>query len=210
MATSAIVGVEVDAIVTDGKITRTISMSLQRHHYRYCAGAGAAVVNSLLYASVTDPTILAEAVEVGTQIENVLTKGGGIKALFGKDLTVASGRVYLVDNSALDPSGAPNHFFVKSGVALWDAMTSDEFVAARAIRLVEEAIGRRQARKDGVNYVDPKQLQALRSSPGGAGNEVLDAYFKAHPLLTAVPDADAKLGVVSGRADIVGCARRLF
>lgn len=99
-----------------------LDMSLQRHHYRYCANAGALVLNSLLYADVTDQTVIAEAIEVGTQMERLLNGNHRAQVLFGVQFKCKSGRAYLVDNTALNPNGFPNHFFPTAGPSLWAAM----------------------------------------------------------------------------------------
>ncbi|NOK32783.1 hypothetical protein D7W79_18605 [Corallococcus exercitus] len=185
-------------------------MSLQRHHYRYCGSAAAAALNSLLHAAVTDATVTAEALEVGDQIEKLLkAKGATYKVLFGKNLTTKSGRVYVVDNSALNPNGSPNHFFVTSGPSVSDRMSMDAFVSASALRRVEEAIADRRARGDKLNYLDAKALIELRGSTGGQTNPVILAYIAARTALMASgPKWDTKLGEVSGRADLVTLTRK--
>ena len=211
MSTAIITNNVVHLTVAVGKANLILAMSLQRHHYNYCGSGAALVVNSLLYSSIDSDRVIAEAKEVGDQIEALVAKPKfKWDSLFGKDIKVKSGRVYLIDNSALNPNGSPNHFFIKSGDAVWSAMSQDEFVAASAIRRVHQAINVRKARGDKTNYRDAKTLNALRNSPGGAGNPVITGYVAAHVALAQVPDADAMLAKVSGEAEIVARARALF
>jgi hypothetical protein len=211
MSTAIITGNVVHLTVTAGNINLVLDMSLQRHHYNHCGSGAAVAVNSLFYYSVADETVLEEAVEVGDMIETLIAKPKfRWDSLFGKDLKVASGRVYLIDNSALNPNGTPNHFFIKSGDSVWSAMSQDEFVAASAIRRTDQAIAARKARGDKINYRDAKALNALRNSPGGANNQVIVAYVAAHTAMGQVPNADQMLVAVSGQPDIVARARALF
>jgi hypothetical protein len=186
-----------------------MGMSLQRHKYDYCGSAESAPLNSLIYASVPDGDLVEDAVEVGRQIERVLGKAKvPYTALFGKTFTTESRRVYLVDNKDLKPSGWPDHFFVAGGPAVWAEMSQDEFVAACALRRLEEAIAVRTARGDKRNYRDPDAVFALSRERGGAGNKVVAAYRAAKPLFNKVPHAYAELAAVSGRVDLVDAVRR--
>lgn len=208
-----------DAVITNNVVNLTIAvgrgnlvlgMSLQRHHYNECGSGAAVAVNSLFYYSVDDATIIAESEEVGDKLETLIAKPRfRWDSLFGKDLKVASGRVYLIDNSALNPNGAPNHFFIKSGDSVWSAMSQNEFAAASAIRRVDQAIAARQARGDKLNYKDAKALNKLRASAGIA-NPVIQAYVAANTAMLPVPNADQNLIAVSGQPDIVARARALF
>ena len=117
-----------------------LKMSLQRHHYCYCHDADALQINSLLYSSVTEQNAITDVLEVGAQMERLLNSNHRPHALFGVQFRCLSGRTYLVDNSALNPNGFPNHFFPTSGTSVWGRMTQKEYIAARAIRRVEEAI----------------------------------------------------------------------
>jgi hypothetical protein len=207
MATAALNGVVVTVTVQVQKVSLTIDMSLQRHHYRFCGSGVAAVLNSLFFASVTDETVVAEGVEVGQQIENMLRAGAKYSALFGKQLTTKSGRTYLVDNSALDAKGWPNHFFVTGGTSVWGNMSMQQFVAASAIRRVEAAIDAKRALGDKTNYLDAKSLHSIRAS-AGIQNPVIAAFAAASTALTALPRADdQKMEAVSGRADLVALTR---
>lgn len=211
MSSAVITANVVHLTVAVGKGNLILDMSLQRHAYNYCGSGAALAVNSLLYYSVDDATIIAEAQEVGDQLETLIAKPKfKWDSLFGKDLKVASGRVYLVDNSALNPNGSPNHFFIKSGPSVWNAMSQDEFAAASAIRRTDQAIAARAARGDKTNYRDAKTLNALRNSPGGANNPVIVCYVAAHTALGQVPNADPMLVKVSGEPEIVARARALF
>jgi hypothetical protein len=210
MANAVIAGNVVMLTVTSSHGALTLDMSLQRHHYRYCGSGTATQLNSLMYATVDDAKVVAEAVEVGVQIEALLKKSGTkVAVLFGKNLRVSSGRIYLVDNSTLNPQGFPNHFFVTQGPDVWGAMSANQYVAASAIRRVDEAIAARRAFGDTVNYLDAKVLQAKWAEPGGQ-NPVVTSYLAAHTALLPVPDADTALGRVSGQPVIVARARARF
>jgi hypothetical protein len=182
-----------------------LDMSLQRHHYRYCANAGASQANSLLYASVTDQEVLTDATEVGAQMERLLNNDHRPQVLFGVQFKCKSGRVYLVDNTSLNPRGFPNHFFPTSGTALWAQMSQNSFAAACAIRRVEEAINDRPA-SSRTDFLNGKRLHEIQKEAGIA-NPVIAAYTAARSALQAVPQDDPKLAGLSGRADIVGLAR---
>lgn len=195
----------INLVVNSKQGALNLDMSLQRHHYRYCANAGALQLNSLLYASVTDQEALADATEVGTQMERLLNNDHRPQVLFGVQFKCKSGRVYLVDNTALNPKGFPNHFFPTSGTALWAQMSQNNFVAACAIRRVEEAINSR-SESTRTDYLNGKRLHEIQREAGIA-NPVIAAYAAAHTALQAVPGDDPKLIGLSGRADIVGLAR---
>ncbi|WP_042386596.1 hypothetical protein [Streptacidiphilus melanogenes] len=210
MATAAINGNVVAVSIATATPALRLDMSLQRHSYRYCAGAATAgEINSLLYAGVDDATITAEAVEVGDAIETLLKKASGSwEALFGKTITVRSGRTYLVDNSGLVPGAAPNHFFVTGGKEVWAKVSQDDYIAARDVRRVEEAIATRRERGDTYDYLDPKKLYAKSRETGGAGNPVVAAVAAARVSIAAASaDIDAALIAASGRKDIVALIR---
>lgn len=183
-----------------------LSMSLQRHHYRYCAAGAGAPINSLMYASVADTVVTSEALEVGTQIEAMLKNAKSYEVLFGKTLTVTSKRTYIVDNNGLAPKQPPNHFFVTGGGSVWAQMALNEYTAASSIRRVEEAIAAKQAKGDKNNYRDLKTVIQVRNS-GGRDNPVIAAYAAAHVQLNAVPNADKNLTAVSSQPAIVSVAR---
>src|SRR5882757_9452449 len=104
MATAAIATNVLNLNLTPKGGNLTISMSLQRHHYRFCAAAGAIVKNSLMYSSVTNADAITDAVEIGAKMEALLNKFHRPAELFGKVLmATTSSRQFLVDNSALDP-----------------------------------------------------------------------------------------------------------
>ncbi|MFJ5547921.1 hypothetical protein [Streptomyces sp. NPDC093225] len=208
MATASITG-NVVTLNAQGATPLTLGMSLQRHSYRHCATATvAAEVNSLLHAGIDDATVIAEAVEVGVQVEKLLAKADGSwKALFGKTLTVGSGRTYLVDNSALNPNGSPNHFFVTGGDGVWAKVSQADYVAARDVRRVEEAIDARRGRGDTYDYLNPKKLNEKRGEPGGQGNPVVAAVQAARVSIAAASADDTALIAASGRKDLVALIR---
>ncbi|MEV6682964.1 hypothetical protein AB0N09_39805 [Streptomyces erythrochromogenes] len=207
MATATITGNVVNLSV-EGATPLQLSMSLQRHSYRHCANSASGALNSLLHSSVEDATIIAEAAEVGEQVEGLLLKAGGKWAsLFGKTLTVGSRRTYLVDNSALNPNGSPNHFFVTGGDGVWAKIPQLDYVAARDVRRVEEAIDTRQQRKDKYDYLDPKKFAAKQSEPGGGDNPVVLAVVAARVSLGQAAGDDTALIATSGRKDIVDLLR---
>ncbi|MFI6642622.1 hypothetical protein [Streptomyces sp. NPDC050504] len=208
MATATITGNVVNVRV-EGTTPLQIGMSLQRHSYRHCATATvAAVTNSLLHASVDDATITAEAVEVGEQIEKILAKPkSGWQALFGKSLVVRSGRTYLVDNSALNPNGSPNHFFVTGGDGVWAGVSQADYIAARDVRRLEEAISTRRERGDTYDYLNPKKLHEKQNEPGGAANPVVQVVQAARVSLAAASADDTALIAASGRKDVVALIR---
>ena len=206
-APAAVINGNVVSVAVNGL---TIGMSLQRHHYRYCGAGTAAALNSLIYASVGDDDVLADVNEVGRQIQALLAKKGRKPAsLFGEKLTTMSKRVYLVDNSGLDPKGWPNHFFVTSGTSVWGGMSDAAAYSASAIRRVEESIAARKGRGDKLDYRDAKTLFQLQKS-AGISNPVIAAYVAAHTALGQVPDADAQLTAVSGEPEIVARARSQY
>jgi hypothetical protein len=84
-------------------------------------------------------------------------------------------------------------------------MTQNEYVAARAIRRVEEAINA-QPKASRSKFLCGKQLHAIRRAARNL-NPVIVAYTAARIALNAVPSADSKLNLVSGREDIVTLAR---
>ncbi|MFG2622625.1 hypothetical protein ACGFXC_33935 [Streptomyces sp. NPDC048507] len=207
MATASITGNVVNVDV-EGTTPLRLGMSLQRHSYRHCANSASGALNSLLHSEVDDATIIAEAVEVGEQIEGLLLKSGGKWAsLFGKTLTVGSRRTYLVDNSALNPNGSPNHFFVTGGDGVWAKIPQADYVAARDVRRVEEAITTRQTRKDKYDYLDPKQFAAKQAETGGGDNPVVLAVVAARVSIALASRDDKALIAVSGRKDIVDLIR---
>ncbi|MFJ2401246.1 hypothetical protein ACIOUE_08060 [Streptomyces xanthochromogenes] len=208
MATASITGAVV-AVNVEGATPLRLDMSLQRHSYRHCATSTVAgEINSLLYASVDDATVTAEAVEVGEQVETLLAKAkGSWKALFGKTLTVGSGRTYLVDNSGLNPNGSPNHFFVTGGTGVWSKVSQADYVAARDVRRAEEAITARRGRGDTYDYLDSKKLNEKRAEPGGATNPVVQAVQAARVSIAAASADDAALIAASGRKDLVTLIR---
>ncbi|MGW6413210.1 hypothetical protein ACWF95_39780 [Streptomyces vinaceus] len=210
MATSSIVNGNVLCVKVEGAYPLTIDMSLQRHHYRYCGSATVAgELNSLLHADVDDDMVRAEGVEVGDQLEALLKKSGGKWApLFGKTLTVTSKRTYLVDNSALNPSGAPNHFFVTGGDSVWAGMSQGDFITARDVRRIEEVLAERRARKDKTAYLDPKEFRAKAAEPGArTGNPVVAAVLAARANIGQASADDTDLSAASGRDDIVAIIR---
>ncbi|MFE2170492.1 hypothetical protein ACFXB3_36330 [Streptomyces sp. NPDC059447] len=208
MATATITGNVVNVDV-EGTWPLRLGMSLQRHSYRHCGSSPAAVaLNSLFHASVADATILAEAVEVGEFVEGLLRKSSGRWAdLFGKDLTVRSGRTYLVDNSALNPNGSPNHFFITGGTGVWARISQADYLAARDLRRVEDELSTRRLRGDTYDYVDPKALHAKSREEGGADNPVVRAVNAARVSLAAGSRDHAPLIAASGRADLVALVR---
>lgn len=205
MPTASIQGNVVSLVMTPKRGSLRIDMSLQRHHYRYCGSGAALRLNSLLYANVTDINVITDATEVGTCIEQLLNSDHRAQVLFGKELRCTSGRIYLVDNSALNPKGFPNHFFPVKGSLLWAKMTQNKYVAASAIRRVELEINKKLVGERG-NYVDGKSFYLIRNRQGLA-NPVIAAYAAAHTALGPVPNADDNLARVSGRKDIVSLAR---
>jgi hypothetical protein len=211
MATATIANNVVNLTVNIPGGTLTLDMSLQRHHYRYCAGGAGAPKNSLMYATVADAAVITDCTEVGQQIEAILNKTNAKpQDLFGKNLTVKSGRIFLVDNSALNPKGYPNHFFVIGGASVWSDMSMAEYVAAAALRRVELAIQQRKDRGDKTNYYDAKTLNDLFNQPGGQTNPVIAAYVAANTALLAVPTVDAKMVQLSNNAPLVARARARF
>ena len=187
----------------------TLTMSLQRHHYRFCAAADALQLNSLFYASVTDQQLTSEAVEVGTQMDKILGKVKDVTKLYGKEFQCKSGRAYLVDNSALNPTAGLNHFFVIKGPSVWDKMSQAEYIAACAIRRVEDAINAQSAASRS-NFLDSRKVREKAAEVGGNHNPVVAAYFALRTALLPVPATkDSKLGEVSGRQDIVKTVRDL-
>ncbi|MER5726873.1 hypothetical protein ABT084_00725 [Streptomyces sp. NPDC002138] len=208
MATASITGAVV-VVNVEGDTPLRLDMSLQRHSYRHCAtSTTAGELNSLLYAAVDNATITAEAVEVGEQIEGLLAKAkGSWKALFGKTLTVGSGRTYLVDNSGLNPNGSPNHFFVTGGANVWAQVSQADYVAARDVRRLEEAIATRRERGDTYDYVNPKKLNEKQREAGGAANPVVAAVLAARVSLDAAAADDTAFIAVSGRKDLVSLIR---
>ncbi|GAA2625005.1 MULTISPECIES: hypothetical protein [Streptomyces] len=207
MATATITGNVVNLSV-EGTTPLQLSMSLQRHSYRHCANSASGALNSLFHSTVDDATFIAEAVEVGELIEGLLLKAGGKWApLFGKTLTVGSRRTYLVDNSALNPNGSPNHFFVTGGDGVWAKIPQFDYVAARDVRRVEEAITIRHQRQDKYDYLDPKKLAAKQAEPGGRDNPVVVAVVAARVSLGQASSDDKALIAASGRKDIVDLLR---
>ncbi|GAA3020975.1 hypothetical protein GCM10020229_35250 [Kitasatospora albolonga] len=213
MATAAING-NVVTVDIDSTPPLRLDMSLQRHSYRHCGTAAtAAGVNSLLHASVDDATIVAEALEVGGLLETLLASSKGKWGpLFGRSLTVTSGRTYLVDNSGLVPGAAPNHFFVTGGRAVWAGMTQAEFLAARDVRRVEDELQQRRTAGDTYPYLDAKRFAAKEAEPGpggaagvagrgGAVNPVVRAVVAARVSIVGVDST--RLATLSGRGDIV-------
>jgi hypothetical protein len=61
------------------------------------------------------------------------------------DSVLGRHRTYMVDNTGLMPNAFPDHFFVTGGPGIWAAMTQNEYIAARSLRLVEEAINAQPA-----------------------------------------------------------------
>lgn len=205
MPAAVIVANVVQLTVASSQGNLNLTMSLQRHHYEYCGAGGAAPKNSLFFHNVLGPAIIENVLEVGGQIEKLLKKNSP-QILFGVKFQCKDGRTYLVDNSGLNPNQNPNHFFPVAGASVWENMNQSEYVAASAIRRVEEAINLKAAssRKD---FLDNHKLQAMKNAAGIA-NPVIAAYSAARTALNALaPAQDAKLGLVSGRADIVGLAR---
>jgi hypothetical protein len=205
MANANIVDNVVHLTVSTSEIILNLDMSLQRHHYRFCATGAALAKNSLLFASVSPNEVIADVIEVGKQIERLLNNNHRPQVLFGVQFRSPSGRLYLVDNTALKPNGFPNHFFPTSGPSVWDEMTQNEYVAASAIRRVEQAINARAA-SERNKLLDGQQLHAMQQQAGIA-NPVIAAYTAARVALNAVPNADANLNLVSGRQDLVTLAR---
>jgi hypothetical protein len=187
----------------------TISMSLQRHHYCYCAWATAQTVNSLLYHDVTDQEVQADALRVGQRMEDLLNKNYAPQVLFGVSFLCPSGRRYLVDNSALNPKGFPNHFFVTSGPSVWNQMSMNEYNAALLIRRVEEAIAKKGS-STRMAYLDVKEMHKIAHQHGANNNPIVLAYAAAHTALNLVPAADSMLKQVSGQSQIVDVARQYY
>ncbi|KJY16149.1 MULTISPECIES: hypothetical protein [unclassified Streptomyces] len=207
MAIATITGNVVNLGV-EGATPLQLTMSLQRHSYRHCANSASGALNSLFHSTVDDVTFVAEAVEVGEMIEELLLKAGGKWAsLFGKTLTVGSRRTYLVDNSSLNPNGSPNHFFVTGGDGVWAKIPQFDYVAARDVRRVEEAIATRQERKDKYDYLDPKKFAAKQAESGGRDNPVVVAVVAARVSLGQASSDDKALIAASGRKDIVDLLR---
>ena len=163
----------------------TIDMSLQRHHYRYCAQGVAAALNSMMYANLTEDQVIADINELGSKLEELSKKSGfNPTKWFGKEFTVPSKRIYLVDNTILNPNGYPNHFFVTQGPSVWEKMNQNEWLAAQAIRRIEEAINQKIQRGDTKNYLDQKTIgRDIAANPGGGGNPVLICYISARTAL---------------------------
>ncbi|MFJ2740637.1 hypothetical protein ACIO3O_13310 [Streptomyces sp. NPDC087440] len=210
MATASITGA-VLTVNVEGSTPLRLDMSLQRHSYRHCATSTVAgTINSLLHSNVDDATIVAEGIEVGEQVEKLLAKAkGDWKSLFGKSLTVASGRTYLVDNSALNPNGSPNHYFVTGGEDVWAKISQADYTAARDVRRVEEAIAARRRRDDTYDYLNPKKFHDKESEPGGATNPVVLAVRAARTSLGQATADDTTLIAVSGRKDLVALIRNV-
>jgi hypothetical protein len=200
MATVTQNGSVLNVALTGLQTALTIDISLQRHHYAFCAGANAEAVNSLFFSTVTVAQVIADCQEVGTQIERLLLKNFRPQVMFGVTFTTASQRGYLVDNSALDANSFPNHFYVVSGPGVWGQMTQAEFVAARDVRRVEEAIA---ARSDKDKFLDPKQFLAFRQTPGAAANPVVQAYAAAAISVRAAANSIDHLVAVSGQPKIM-------
>ncbi|MEU3671920.1 hypothetical protein [Streptomyces virginiae] len=112
----------------------------------------------------------------------------------------------LVDNSALNPNGSPNHFFVTGGDGVWAKIPQFDYVAARDVRRVEEAIATRQERKDKYDYLDPKEFAAKQAESGGRDNPVV-AVVAARVSLGQASSDDKALIAASGRKDIVDLLR---
>lgn len=205
MATAVLVTNVVQLTVGMPRGNLVLTMSLQRHHYVYCGAGGAAPKNSLFHHNVPTVDILANVVEIGGQMERLLKKNAP-KTLFGLTFQSKDGRTYLVDNSGLNPNQDPNHFFPIGGTSLWGQMSQNDYVAASAIRRVEEAIDAKAvpSRSDFLNY---QKLDAIRTAVG-ITHPIVAAYIAARTALLAIPTAqDAKLGLLSGRSDIVNMAR---
>jgi hypothetical protein len=117
-----------------------------------------------------------------------------------------SDRVYLVDNTALNPNGFPNHFFPTKGPNVWGQMKQAEYVAASAIRRLEEAINAKPLASI-PDFLNGQKLHALQAQPGGSLNPVIVAYIAARTALNPVAHAEAQLRAVSGRSDIIAIAR---
>ncbi|CAM5239938.1 hypothetical protein GCM10010329_45330 [Streptomyces spiroverticillatus] len=207
MATAAIAGA-VLTVNVGGDTPLRLDMSLQRHSYRHCGTGAAAVANSLLHASVTDATMIAEGIEVGDKVEELLKKAkGSWKALFGKTLTVTSKRTYLIDNSGLNPNGSPNHFFVTGGPDVWAGISAADYAAARDIRLLELAIAARRQRSDTYDYLNPKKLLEKEQETGGTTNPVVVAVRTARTSLRQASADDTTLIAASGSKDVVELVR---
>ena len=165
MPKAVIVNNVVQLTVETLKAQLKLDMSLQRHHYRYCGAGAALVMNSLLYYSVTDSTVINDVIDVGDSMERLLGKNFRPQVLFGVQFKCHSGRVYLVDNTALNPKGFPNHFFPTSGPSLWAKMSQNEYVAASAIQRVEEAINARPPNARG-QFLDGSKLHKIAAQAG--------------------------------------------
>lgn len=207
MPNAAIVGnvVRLTLSTSTRQGTLSLDMSLQRHHYSHCQAGGALGMNSLLYSSVTNSNVIDDVLEVGRQMERLLNYNCSPKVLFGKQLRCPSARVYLVDNTALNPNGFPNHFFPTGGTSVWSQMIQSEYVAASAIKRVADAI-EAQPVKSRSQFLNGQQLHAIQGQ-AGISNPVIAAFTAARTALNLVPLADRNLGLVSGRPDIVALAR---
>lgn len=207
MATAVVVTNVVQLTVELPRGNLALTMSLQRHHYEYCGAGGAAPKNSLFHHNVLIVDILANAVEIGEQMEKLLKKNAP-KKLYGVTFQSSNGRTYLVDNSGLNPNQDPNHFFPIGGASLWAEMSKNDYVAASAIRRVEEAINAKAVptRSDFLDYQKLKAInKAVKTHP------IIAAYVGARTALGDIPTSqDAKLGLLSGRSDIVNMARKFL
>ncbi len=189
--------------ITAGK--DPLTMSLQRHHYRYCANGAPATVNSLIYAEVTDAQVATDVADLQKTIDAVLQKKGGVELLYGLRLTAGSKRIFVVDNTALLPKQKANHFYVIDGPLVWAKMSAEQYQAASAIRRIEEAIGAKVNNGDKTNYLDAKTVRKLDLK-----NLVRAAYQSGMQFLNKLPASDdVPLGKVSGRSDIIGIVRQL-
>jgi hypothetical protein len=211
MSNAVINGNVVNLTITSSSVTLNLVMSLQRHHYRYCGTGNGLAMNSLLYALVTDQQVLDDVREVGQAMEGLLNNNHRPQVLFGVEFKTRSNRVYMVDNAALNPNGLPNHFFPTKGPSLWSNMTQNEYVAASAIRRVEEAINNKNL-SERNKFLDVKQVHNIRFQTGGGGaqNPVILAYVAAQTALGQVLNADQNLVLVSNCKEIVTVARQLY
>ena len=210
---AALNGNTIRLTITHDRATFSLDFSLQRHHYRHCATAGALVLNSLLYSMVTDQDCVADAQALGADIEALLDKENAKKKydlanLYAKQFSLkARGRTYMVDNVAMIPQQPVNHFFVVSGANVWGGMTQNQYVAARDLRRVEEAIVAKgsKAEHTTIDYVKKHRL-----APGSLLNPVWVSYNAARTSFALVPGGDdANLGKVSGKDKIVKVIRAL-
>ncbi len=206
--------------VTQGATILNLTTSLQRHHFNFCAEAGALAVNSLIFSIIPQSGWELDAGDVGTAIDLHLTGGLPPAGLYDLDVVTSSGRTYRVDNSARNALNPVNHFYPIAGTSLWAAMNQQQYQMARALRRIQVAIEARRAEGEAQNkvaaYSDFKSLIERKASidkdRGAANNPVLSRYQEAViEWRTNAADAfRAQLDEVSGDRVLVGLVKGLL